>query len=135
MKKTLLIAAALACSGAVAQEKEIWACQQIEGTMLMWENSRWRSVGLAPLPLLLTLDGENSSFKIADTIFPLDCSKAPLSGSGMGDVLSCLSKIKTQHILINLNSGKMGMTSLIGAIASGDTRDSIDAEAFNCTKF
>lgn len=135
MKKTLLIAAALACSGAVAQEKEIWACQQIEGTMLIWENSRWRSVGLAPLPLLLTLDGENSSFKIADTTFPLDCSKAPLSGSDMDDVLSCLSEIKTQHILINRNSGKMGMSSLIGSITSGDTRDTIDAEAFNCTKF
>ena len=133
MKKTLLLAAALACSGAVAQEKQVWACQQIEGTMLRWENSKWRSVRLSPLPLLLTLDGGNSSFKMADSTYDLDCSKAPLSG--LGDVLSCLSSIKTQHILISLNSGKMGMTSLIGAIASGDTRDSIDAEAFNCTKF
>ena len=133
MKKTLLLAVALACSGAVAQEKQVWACQQIEGTMLRWENSKWSSAGLSPLPLLLTLDGGNSSFKMADSTYDLDCSKAPLSG--LGDVLSCLSSIKTQHILISLNSGKMGMTSLIGAIVSGDTRDSIDAEAFNCTKF
>jgi len=133
MKKALLLTAALACSGAVAQEKEIWACQQIEGTMLKWENSRWRSVLISPLPLLLTLDGENSSFKTGDSTFPLDCSKAPLSGSD--DVLSCLSNIKTQHILINLNSGKMGMTSLIGAISTANYRDSINAEAFNCTKF
>ena len=42
MKKSLLLAAALACSGVVAQEKEIWACQQTEGTMLLWENSSWR---------------------------------------------------------------------------------------------
>ena len=133
MKKTLLLAAALACSGAVAQGKQVWACQQIKGTMLRWVNSEWSSVGLSPLPVLLTLDGGNSSFKMADNTFNLDCSKAPLSGNV--DVLSCLSSTKTQHILINLDSGKMGMTSLIGAIGSGDYRDSINAEAFNCTKF
>jgi hypothetical protein len=54
MKKTLLLAAALACSGAVAQEKEIWACQQTAGTMLMWENSSWRQSAIIPSPSLLT---------------------------------------------------------------------------------
>ena len=48
MKKTLLLAAALACSGAVAQEKQVWACQQTEGTMLNWEGGAWRQRAIIP---------------------------------------------------------------------------------------
>ena len=131
MKKTLLLAAALVCSGAVAQEKEIWACQQIAGTLLNWEGSSWRNVGLIGVPLLLTLDGENSSYKKNDRVTRLTCSTA-----GYG--LSCLNRNKTTHILIDLNSGRLGMSSLYGAVMAAwkeNYKDTINAEAFNCTKF
>ena len=131
MKKSLLLAAALVCSGAVAQEKQIWACQQVKGTMLKWEGSSWRSLGLSGVPLLLTLDGENSSYKMGDRVARLTCSTA-------GGRVSCLNMIKSSHILIDLNSGRLGMSSLYGAVMAAEEdnyKDSINAEAFNCTKF
>ena len=132
MKKILLLAAALACSGAVAQEKEVWACQQIGGTMLKWEGSSWRSVGLSAIPLLLTLDGENSSYKMGEITAGLTCL-APKYGW-----LSCLTTARyANHILMDLESGRLGMSALTGAVAAstGNYRDTITAEAFNCTKF
>ena len=52
MKKSLLLAAALACSGAVAQEKEIWACQQVAGTLLKWESGSWNQRLVLAVPLM-----------------------------------------------------------------------------------
>ena len=45
MKKSLLLLAALACTGAVAQEKQVWACQLVEGAMLRWEDGDWKVYG------------------------------------------------------------------------------------------
>lgn len=133
MKKTLLLAATLACSGAVAQEKQIWACQQTEGTMLMWENSSWRQSGIIPSPSLLTIDGENSSYKQGDNDYFLDCSEvSSLSGSKF----SCLDYTSSMHILMDTDTGKMGESSLYGALmSSSERRDSVSAEIYNCTKF
>ena len=49
--------------GAIAQEKQIWACHQQASTMLDWENGGWKSYRVTPQPLLLTIDGGNSSCK------------------------------------------------------------------------
>ena len=130
MKKTLLLAAALACSGVVAQEKEIWACQQIAGTGLFWEGSSWRRMGINPYPLLLTIDGENSSYKIgADNGTGLDCSRT-------GVFTSCITVIPANHIFMHTATGRMGMSSLFGAVStSSEDRDSVNAQIYNCTKF
>ena len=129
MKKTLLLAAALACSGAVAQEKEIWACQQTEGTMLNWEGGAWRQLLTNPRPLLLTIDGENSSYKEGDIERGLDCSLA-------GAFTSCLNGLSSTHLLMDTNTGRMGVSHLYGVImSSSDRRDSIMAQIYNCTKF
>ena len=131
MKKLTTLILLLLSPLVIAQEKEIWACQQIAGTMLKWEGSSWKSTGLAGIPLLLTLDGENSSFKMGDRVVRLTCSTTR-------GRLSCLNVIKSAHILMDLNSGRMGMSSLFGAVMAAEEdsyKDSIDAEAFNCTKF
>ena len=137
MKKTLLLAAALVCSGAVAQEKEIWACQQTEGTMLNWEGGAWRQSGINPRPLLLTIDGENSSYKEGDYEFSIDCSKRILSSAlTSGVTISCLGSLSSLHIYLLTDTGKMGMSNLYGAISSSSVRrDSVSARIYNCTKF
>ena len=44
MKISLLLAAALACSGVIAQEKQVWACQGIfdGATGFSWKNGKAR---------------------------------------------------------------------------------------------
>ena len=133
MKKTLLLAAALVCSGAVAQEKEIWACQQIEGTGLSWENSSWRQRGINPTPLLLTIDGKNSSYKRGDEVVGIDCSKKYILRDFM---TSCLDSLLSQHIYLETATGNMGMSSLYGVRStSSASRDTVAARIYNCTKF
>jgi hypothetical protein len=51
---------------AIAQEKEIWACQQEEGTMLDWEDGSWEQYLQTLQPLLLTLDGDIAIVKEGD---------------------------------------------------------------------
>tara|TARA_R110001606_G_scaffold364932_1_gene519552 strand:+ start:894 stop:1295 length:402 start_codon:yes stop_codon:yes gene_type:complete len=133
MKKTLLLAAALACSGAVAQEKQVWACQQTEGTMLNWEGGAWRQRTINPSPILLTIDGENSSYKEGDYETRLDCSEKDISGAY---VTSCLDNLLSEHIYLETATGKMGISNLYGAISSSSvSRDSVSARIYNCTKF
>ena len=137
MKKSLLLAAALACSGAVAQEKEIWACQQTEGTALTWISSSWRQMNIISEPLLLTIDGENSSYKVGDYEQSLDCSKGILSNAlTSGVTTSCLGSLTSLHIYLLTDTGKMGMSDLYGAISSSSVRrDTVSAKIYNCTKF
>lgn len=127
MKKTLLLAAALACSGAVAQEKEVWACLQELGTGLFWEGGAWRQKGITPTPLLLTIDGKNSSYKEGDYERAIDCSL------DLG-FASCL-RLGT-YLFMDTNTGKMGISHLLGVLGStSDGRDTVAAQIFNCTKF
>ena len=128
MKKSLLLAAALACSGAVAQEKEIWACQQTAGTMLNWEGSSWRQRDIIPAPILLTIDGKNSSYKEGDTEKKLDCSLVGRT--------SCLNNFSSEHIFMDKDTGRMGISTLFGVLSSSsEYRDSVAARIYNCTKF
>ena len=113
----------------IAQEKEIWACQQIEGTGLSWENSSWRQRGINPTPLLLTIDGKNSSYKEGDYEYSIDCSKGILSSAlTSGVTTSCLGSLSSLHIYLLTDTGKMGMSNLYGAISSSS------AEGGTCTK-
>jgi len=130
MKKTLLLAAALACSGAVAQEKEIWACQQEEGTLLDWEDGRWKQYLKTLQPLLLTLDGDIAIVKEGDKENRLSCSKHERLQN-----ISCLNSIMSTHLYFNSESGRLGESKLFGAISKAELRDSVIASIYNCTKF
>ena len=63
----------------VAQEKQIWTCQQLAGTQLIWEDGAWRQVGVEPTSILLRLGGKYSSYRMSEEERLLGCSKA-LSG-------------------------------------------------------
>ena len=133
MKKTLLLAAALACSGAVAQEKQVWACQMDESTMLKWENNEWESYRITPHNLLLTLNSDNTGSidrSDDDVPFPIECSAAGRN------TISCLDEGKWTHFLFRPATGKLGESALIGATSDDrEYRDSVSVKIFNCTKF
>jgi len=128
MKKSLLLAAALACSGVVAQEKQIWACQQVAGTQLIWEDGAWRQVGVEPTSILLRLGGKYSSYRMSEEERLLDCSEA-LNGK-----VSCLDSLSSELIYIDPTSGKMGRSTLFGAAEAGDSRSALATEVYNCAK-
>ena len=111
--------------GAIAQEKQIWACQMEAGTVLNWEDSNWRTYGHPTTQLLLTLDGENSSFKDRDFEQPLECSF-------FYPAATCRTPSGAHYILIDTTTGKMGKSFLGAALKSGN---GLSAQIFNCTKF
>lgn len=133
MKKFLLLLAALACTGAIAQEKEIWACQLDKGALLAWEdNSSWEIYRLssADSNVLLTVDGVNSRIKITDEDFLMTCLDVAL------DRVICYEPIVgSEYIVLDTTTGKAGRSFLSGAVGSGPRRDSVSAAIYNCTKF
>ena len=61
MKKSLLLAVAYACSGAVAQEKQVWACQMEAGSQLSWRDGGWNLRGVSPRTILFTINTGNTA--------------------------------------------------------------------------
>jgi hypothetical protein len=112
----------------VAQEKQIWTCQQLAGTQLVWEDGAWKQVDAEPTPILLRLGGEYSSYRMSEEERLLDCAKA-LSGK-----VSCLDSLSSKLIYIDPTSGKMGRSTLFGAAESGDSRSALATEVYNCAK-
>ena len=113
---------------AIAQEKQIWKCQQVAGTQLVWENGAWRQMDVEPTPMLLRLGGKYSSYRMSEEEWPLDCSEA---SSGK---VSCVDSLGSKLIYIDPTSGKMGRSTLFGAAEAGDTRSALATEVYNCAK-
>ena len=129
MKKLTTLILLLLSPLVIAQEKEVWACVQVKGAQINWENGSWERSGVTPESLLLTIDGVNSSYKQGDyNPWKLNCSL----GDGR---VSCVSRNIGDHIYLDPASGKMGISFLGGALDTGDTRDSVSAQIYNCTKF
>jgi len=113
---------------AIAQEKQVWACEQLAGTMLNWEDGSWEPLLLKPRNILVTIDGANSSYRLEETDVPLTCNDAIF--------VSCLGTVDSEHLYLNTIHGKMGMSRLFGAATpSGDERDTVTSAIYNCTKF
>ena len=115
--------------GAIAQEKQIWACQQQAGTMLRWESDRWETYGVAGQPVLFTIDEASSTYKEGEREVPLICAVY------FSPYVSCFDITTGDHLLFNPNNGKLGRSALLGATDTGDRRDTVSAQVFNCTKF
>jgi hypothetical protein len=133
MKKTLLLAAALACSGAVAQEKQVWACQMVNSTMLAWENNSWEAYTITPYNILFTINADNTgNAKRSDEDY---VSRFTCTSPLVGDYYSCLPSSFLSHYLFSPDEGKLGISDLYGAISTSANRDSVASQIFNCTKF
>lgn len=136
MKKTLLLAAALACSGAVAQEKEVWACQSKNvSTGYMFEESGVRIARFQPDNLLVTIDGNNSNAKGtgSNTNYILSCEINDLRPALIEPHHVCHQKFNLGFTLrIGTSSGK-AISAFMTGIFSKDANVFIDV--YTCTKF
>jgi hypothetical protein len=135
MKKTLLLAAALACSGAVAQEKQVWACQFLDSTALKWADGNYETGRMFGYNLLLTVDGDKSEAKSSDSssVTPMNCKNVDTP-----ETVSCLSKIATaSHYYLHKPSGRLGVSDLFGMIIgdSDRNRSPLSVRLYQCTKF
>lgn len=134
MKKTLLLAAALACSGAAAQEKQVWACQMVKSSMLKWENNRWNEYGVIPYSILFTIDADNTGSvkpSTEDNASRLTCT----SPRYLESYYSCLTTSHSTHYFFSSDEEKLGVSHLLGAVLTSAERDSVSSGIFNCTKF
>ena len=146
MKNKLLTTIALLCFsiGAIAQDQEVWGCQQDASTGLFWENNRWVSKRVLPETLLLKLpttppfvfgpenigNRSNGSYKIGDgNEFGMFCR------TNLLETVSCISTVGDGMFYFSRESGKLGRASLFGSLMDGDRRDTVLANIYNCTKF
>ena len=113
---------------AVAQEKQIWTCQQVAGTQLVWEDGAWKQLNTEPTRILLRLGGEYSSYRMSEEEWLLHCSAA-LSGK-----VSHLDSLSSKHIYIDPASGKMRRSTLFDAIEGGDSKSALATEVYSCAK-
>ena len=135
MKKTLLLAAALACSGVAAQEKEIWACQFLDSTALKWIDGNYETGRMADDNLLLTVDGVNSEAKFSNfsEAYPITCGN-----TDSPETVSCLYTIATEsHLYLHKPSGRLGVSDLFGMVMGDSERNKspLSVRLYQCTKF
>ena len=128
MEKLTTLILLLLSPFAVAQEKQIWTCQQVAGTQLVWEGGAWKQTDAEPTPILLRLGGEYSSYRMFEEERLLDCSKT-LNGK-----VSCLDSLSSKLIHIDPISGNMGRSTLFGAAEAGGSRNALATEVYNCVK-
>ncbi len=97
--------------------------------MLDWDGNRWVDKGIIGVNLLLTIGGSASQAKFSNESFHwnLDCETVQ-------DVfISCLNDTKEMHLFFDSSTGKLGWSSLFGAVAP--ELSNIGVQAFSCTKF
>jgi len=128
MKLLTMITLLLLSPFYVAQEKQIWACQQVAGTQLVWKNGTWEQVGVEPTSILLRLGRKYSSYRMLEEERLLDCTEA------LRWQISCLDSLGSKLIYIGPTCGKMGRSTSFGAVQTGDSRSILAAEVYNCTK-
>jgi hypothetical protein len=125
---------AICLSGiAAAQEKEVWACQQLASAGLFWENGKWEVGRLNPTTLLLTIDGANSKWKYGDLEFPAACTTSTFS-----NLITCLDDILgSSFVVLNRDAGIAAYSNVYGAVRPprDGGRDSPSVGSYNCTKF
>ena len=117
-----------------AQEKEVWACQQEASTMLSWENNRWVQKRLYPETLLLTINGYFSFITQSDRRLTMSCEAHDLLSvvQNSDQIFRCIAP--SSMILLNTETGQLGMTDILGAVSKTARRDTVSVKIFNCIK-
>ena len=127
MKKTLLLAAALACSGAMAQEKEVWACQVTDSTGFAFKDDNSITTPFKKSNYLLTIDGANSAVKEGEDDTDLDCLESPYGW------VSCVSHEHARYISTSRVNGLGSYANTGGSTIRGPFTASL--QLIQCTKF
>ena len=132
MKKLTTLILLLLSPLVVAQEKQIWACQDTDSTGLFWRNGAWESSDITSNQYLFTLDGRTSILKPSNFDFGinLNCNYESVDGYWF-----CSDHFLAHSFIFDAATGKAGHSSLLGAIQSGVMRDSTSVSTLQCTKF
>ena len=137
MKNLITALAILLSTSAVAQpDKDWWACQGVASGGLKWEDGSWVPAGfkLTP-PFVLMSDGDGlltkeSVGKVLNTdVHDLDCRKDDVVRSR----ISC-SNTMGRMLYFNTKRAKGGWSTVFGTTNTGDSRDTVTVDAFECTK-
>ena len=128
MNKLTILILLLLSPFAVAQEKQIWTCQQVAGTQLVWEDGAWKQVSTESTRILLRLGGEYFSYRMTEEERLLHCSAALIGKA------SCLDSPSSKLIYIDPTSRKMGRSILFGAVEAGDSKSALATEVYSCAK-
>ena len=138
MKKlvTLFIATLLASSVSAQPDKDWWACQFVKAVGMKWENGRWETANFKlGNPFVLMSDGNGGLTKesvakamAGHEVFASITTCVPSPGGYVGCVQN------GSHLFFNTETGKGGMSKLIGTTLNGEDRDTPVVEAFECAK-
>lgn len=132
MKKTLLLAAALACSGAVAQEKQVWACQSItNGQGFGYKEGSWVEANFGITNYLVTIDGSNSKYGYDGNEYSTNCEDFTYYSNPhfrCGDATG-------GTVLLNPDAKLAVIFEGLGGISARETRDTVSIALLQCTKF
>ena len=132
MKKTLLLAAALACSGAVAQEKQVWACQEImSGMGFVYKDGAWVETSFASVNYLVTIDGSNSKYGHSGEQYSTNCenfTNKPTPHFRCSDTTG-------GTVLLNPDTKLAVISEGLGGILMDEYRDTVQIRLLQCTKF
>lgn len=131
MKKLLPLIILILSNAATAQEKQVWACQTTASTGLVGNRTDWQIQSGQPKPLLLGIDGANSSYTISGFEFPIPCTNSTNSSLNFA---TCNSDGIT--IVLNLENGLASMSSILGVvIPSTNAPMALELITYQCTKF
>jgi hypothetical protein len=132
MKKLTTLILLLLSPLVVAQEKEIWACQETDTNGLFWEDGRWERRGVTSTQYLFTLDGSNSTIKAPEDLnaVGLNCLY-----EAVDEYWFCSGHFLAKSFILDQATGAAGFSTLLGAIHSAARRDSLKVSALQCTKF
>ena len=131
MKKLLTLTLLILSPLIVAQEKEIWACQQTEVAGLIWGNGSWTPGDFGLTQFLFTIDDSTASMKLLGTDFTFRCD----IGLENGVVIhNCSNTWGGMNFILNPETGQAGFSALSGALQD-DNKDTMITSVVQCTKF
>ncbi|MEX0965404.1 MAG: hypothetical protein WDZ52_15345 [Pseudohongiellaceae bacterium] len=130
MKKLMPIFLLILSPLVTAQEKEIWACQEIDTNGFKWSNDQWDRQGFKAGNMLVTIDGSFSILKVGNRERVMTCT-----GSG---TWFCVDSLETDFFRLNATTGEAARSVLFGAVYNHDSysgRDDVALSLYQCTKF
>ena len=131
MRKSLLLLAALACTGAVAQEKQVWACQGItDATGFIHADGAWSQADFDSVNYLVTIDGSNSKYGYGGREYSTNCETIDFGISHF----RCNDE-SGGTVLLNPDTKLAVISEGLGGIMANDSRDTVSIRLFQCTKF
>ena len=145
MKKALLLTAVLTCTGAVAQEKEIWACQGTDTNGFIFRSGSWEKVFYTSQDFTLTLTATSAGLYsytaiinnlASDNIDVMFCNQQEEQSNFVGFLHCNLPSGDPNNLSLNKITGKAVRSDTLSYFDKVvDEGASIYLSLYQCTKF